>query len=162
MIIEDRMEKMERELARATRDNRRLLAGLIIVFGLAVTVWILAPGMTILAGHRAPKEIHSTKFILEDANGKSRAELGMTEDGPVFRLKDQNGKDRALLYIHDKVGLTLNDENGKTRLALGVIQNAPCLFFFDTNDESRISLTVLKEGPFLGLYDEKHQRLPIR
>jgi hypothetical protein len=64
----------------------------------------------------AIKEIRAGKFILEDAKGKVRAVLAMTEDAPGLLLSDENGKPRAMLDLtKDWPGLALFDEKGEHR-----------------------------------------------
>jgi hypothetical protein len=111
----------------------------------------------------ASKELRANSFILEDANGRVRASLGMSEDGPVLRLNNENGDMGAALYLHDKSGLSLFDKSGNTRAFLGVVKNAPVLFLFDENGKARARLFFTKEtGPGLSLYDAKGQLVPIR
>ena len=70
---------------------------------------------------------------------------------------------RAALYLHDKAGLSLFDENGKTRAFLGVVQNVPIMFLYDETGNARAQLFFSdKTGPGLFLFDEKHNRLPIK
>lgn len=84
MTIEERLEKLERELSRVNQ----------------------AVGGTF-------NELRAYKFVLEDENGKSRAVIGVSKDGPALRLLDENGKPRVELSIwKDGPGLVLLDENG--------------------------------------------------
>jgi len=68
-----------------------------------------------LAGARAGgNEIRANRFVLEDENGKSRAELLTTKLGSALKLSDEAGNRRAMLFV-DKDGprLSLCDEKGK-------------------------------------------------
>ena len=38
------------------------------------------------------KEVRANRFILEDENGKPRAELSMEKDGPCLHLFDKNSR----------------------------------------------------------------------
>jgi hypothetical protein len=164
MITEERLEKLERGLNRANRRNHWFLVGMGLCLLIVVVVCVFGlPAMTAQAAGAAPKEIRATNFILEDADGKTRAGLVMSEDGPVLRLNDEKGNMRAALYVHDKAGLSLFDENGKTRAFLGVVQNVPIMFLYDETGNARAQLFFSdKTGPGLFLFDEKHNRLPIK
>ena len=136
MTTDERIENLEKGLATARRLNRWLLAAV----GLALGAWILtgsigpttagAPG-----GAAAVKEVRANTFIVEDANGKTRAKLAMVgADGPVLVLADENGKVRAMLSVDEAgPGLDLRDENGKPRALLGVTKDGPGLDLLDEN-----------------------------
>ena len=64
MTTEERLEKVERELA---------------------AVYALGVGAV-------PKTIRAKEFILEDENGKRRAGLRVLKDGPGLYLYDEDGK----------------------------------------------------------------------
>ena len=101
---------------------------------------------------------------LFDKNGKTRAALSLFEDEPRLALRDENGKERVGLSV-DKDGpfLSLSDENGKSRAWLAVTKYGQGLSLYDEKREIRAWLGVikdgqslgLKDGPSLGLYDEK-------
>jgi len=164
MSIEKRLETLERDLSRANRRNRLLLGAMGLGLGIAVLIW--AAGLRTAAAQTsgtALKEVHANRFILDDGNGRTRAELYMTEDGPMLRLYNENKKSRAVLYIHgNQAGLGFKDENDKLRSFLGVGMNVPMLTLYDENEKPRAMFNVLKTGPYLGLTDEKGKPLPIR
>ena len=122
MTIEERLENMERELGRVKRRNRWLLGAILLVAG-----GLIVPGMFETTAVRAraqgvktAKEIRANKFVLEDENGKRRAELGVFEDGPRLTMYDKNGKPRAGPgVLKDGPSLVLGDENGKIRFVAG-------------------------------------------
>jgi hypothetical protein len=164
MTTEDRLENMEAELKRARGRIRWVLAlaGLCLVS--TVVVYGLGRArMTAHASEGTSKEIHANNFVLEDANGKPRASLGMDDDGVVLRLRYGNGNIGAALCLHeDKVVLSLSDNNGKPRAVLGLAQKMPLLCLYDEKEEARATLAVLADGPHLALRDEKGEPLPIR
>jgi len=164
MTTEERLEKLERELNRASRRKCWLLVGMGLCFVIVLIACVFRlTAMTAQAAGAVPKEIRAANFILEDGKGKTRASLGMSEDGPVLRLNDEKGNMRAALYVHDKAGLNLFDEKNKTRAFLGVVQNVPILFLYDETGNARTQLFFSdKTGPGLFLFDEKHNRLPIK
>lgn len=134
MTIEERVEKLEKELSRANRRNRGLLAGAALCLGIAVVAWVFRP-QTLLAQNAAnrPKEVHANRFVLEDDKGKTHAELSMVNGGP---------------------GLILTDEKGNTRIGLSVLKDEPRLDLSDEKGKTRASLFVVKDGPHLTLSDE--------
>jgi hypothetical protein len=164
MTTEERLEKLELELRRAKGRFRWLLAvaGLCLVS--VVFVYSLGRArMTAHASESAPKEVRATNFVLEDGKGKTRASLGMDEDGLELRLKYGNGNIGAALCLHDeKVVLSLSDDNGKPRAVLGLAQKMPLLCLYDEKEVPRATLAVLADGPHLVLRDEKGNPTPIR
>lgn len=168
MTTDERLEKLERELSRARTRFRWLVVGaglcvmsvaVIYAFGQYQTTFTpRAPRAT-----EASKELRATNFVLEDANGKPRASLGMDEDGVVLRLRYENGNIGAALCLHDeKMVLSLSDNNGKQRAVLGVSLNMSILSLYDEKEEARATLAVLADGPHLVLRDEKGKPLPIK
>jgi hypothetical protein len=164
MTTEERLEKLEWGQNRAKRINRWLLAGIGLCFVVMVVVGLL--GLTAApaqATGEKPKKVHATNYVLEDNDGKTRAQFFMSEDGPVLRLNDEKGNIRAALYVHEKAGLSLYDENGKMRVAIGVVQKMPVLFFYDEADNARVKLYYSeKTGPGVSLEDDKGNRLPLK
>ena len=160
MTTEERFEKLERELAHAKRRNRWLmLAGLSLALGLCASLWAIAGGAGTAqaqVGEKAEKIIRANKFILEDADGKTRAVLVVFNDEPRLLLSDKKGKTRVFLamFKNDPV-LCLRDEKGKTRAFLDVNKYGPGLSLLDEKGKTRATLAVLKSGPMLRLYDEK-------
>jgi len=133
------------------------LVSVVVVYGLGLT------RMTARASGDSSKEVRANNFVLEDGNGKTRASLGMDEDGLELRLKYKNGNIGAALCLHDdKVVLSLSDNNGKPRAVLGLTQKLPLLCLYDEREEPRATLAVLADGPHLVLRDEKGNPLPIR
>jgi hypothetical protein len=87
------------------------------------------------------KEIRANKFVLEDENGKIRAEL--------YAAKDKGG------------GLSLYDENGKLRAVLGAGKEGTALVLMDDKPVARIALGAgtNKDEPSLSLRDEKGEEI---
>ena len=173
MTIEERMTRLERK-------NRRLTLALVLT-GLAA---ILAVGVGMAAPVAVPDEVKAHKFTLVDADGKTRAELGLNTgpNGPGLKLFDENGNMRVGLgLLPDGPNLTLRDENGKTRVSLNVTKDSICssilslsgengrtgaalstdgLLLTDANGKMRAMLAVGKDGdPALGIYDARQQSL---
>jgi len=165
MTTDERLEKLERELSRVRARFRLLVigAGLCLASAAAIQAYSQLTLKPRPAATDISEEIRARNFVLEDANGKPRASLGMDEDGLELRLKYGNGNIGAALCLHDnKVVLSLSDNNGKPRAVLGLTQKMPVLCLYDEREEPRATLAVLADGPHLVLRDEKGSPLPIR
>ena len=138
MTNEQRLEKLERELLRAKRQNRWLLVWAILTLALIV-VWVWSthkPGSETALSQDAGAGlniIRANAFILEDRNSKPIAKL----------FTDKGGS-----------GLILCNESGKPRVGLGILNDGPSVGLYDENDKLRVILTAGKTGPGLALYDE--------
>ena len=96
MTTEERMEKLERELARAKRRNRWLAVVLLTIGATALAVTALsAPSIpTALAEAGGPvNEVRASRFVLVDETGKTRAGLAVDKDGPGLGLVDEKGEE---------------------------------------------------------------------
>jgi hypothetical protein len=136
MTTEERLENLEKELARAKRRNRWLLAAVLLGAGVVIlaAAWIGTPEKVLAENAaKAPTIIRANVFIVEDENGKPQAILKAEKEGP---------------------GLWMYDENGKTRAMLSVFKNGPMLWFYDEKETPRAGLSAGKEGPMLHLIDE--------
>ena len=79
MTTEERLKKLERDLAATQRRNRWMLGGIsLLILGC----------LTIAATPGGNRTIRAKEFILEDANGKTRASLNMLENLPRLCLAD--------------------------------------------------------------------------
>jgi hypothetical protein len=180
MTTEERLEKLERELAVAKRCNRRLLTFVAMTIGGLALVWTLTKTTSAAYAQEVEavqKVVRANSFALVDENGKTRAMLGTTKDGTMLSLLDENGVLRAGLGVlkngseltlfgengNKRAGLSVNrygpglalyDENGKNRAMLVVAENQPGLTLSDENGKPRAILGVFKSGPVLGLRDE--------
>jgi hypothetical protein len=153
MSTDERLEKIEGQLARVRWFNRILIAGIVLFLG----VWLILKsfGPDTAWAQSGGEEIRAKKFVLEDENGKMRATLAMAENGPMLSLSDENGKIRAALKVADgKPSLSLHDVDGKERASLMVGTLGPYLTLYDENDMLRADLSVGKGSSNLSLSDE--------
>jgi len=143
MDTEERLEKLERELLAEKRRNRWLLVavGLGVVGVLAWTLATITPTAQAQGANTGPKEIRANAFIVEDETGKSRAWLGVDENGPKLSLLDATGKPPAELgATKPGPGLLLQDENGNPRAMLSVgPRDGPTLLLLDANGKTILS-----------------------
>ena len=158
MTIEERLEKMEKEMRRQKRCNRWLLGAVLLVAGGLVVpaVFETTASRARAQGVGTVKEIRANKILLEDQKGMVRAGLDIGSDGRFLALLDENGKGRAVLDVtKDGPRLLLLDANSKTRAELTVVKDFPNLKLNDENGKTRGGLGVGKDGPFLALCDER-------
>lgn len=145
MTTEERLEKLERKYQ-----------SLLFVAGSLFTVLLAA----VLSG-AAPREdvkdeVRARMFTVVDADGKTRAALGLFEGIPGLGLSDENGKTRFRLVTSKGFsGLVMTDENGKPRASLSLSKEGPIFGLSDKNGKQRACLGVLEEGSGIELFDEK-------
>jgi hypothetical protein len=97
-----------------------------------LTVLCLAP-MALAQCSKDRDTVRARAFIVEDADGKTRASFGFDEEGARLRLFDDRRIRRASLSL---------GENGE-----------PGLVFFDAADRPQAIVEVTKAGPSLVLLD---------
>ena len=156
MTTEERLAKVERELARAKRRSRWLLAALGLGLGALALVWASAANVPKAEAQGAAdgRTVLAERFELVNAQSKVRAYLEMAKDGPMLCLADAAGRPRAMLAVREGgPGLALFDENGKSRATLFALKDGPRLALFDENGKSRAALVVDKDGVVLSLFD---------
>jgi len=155
---------MEQDLRRVKLRNRWLLGAIVLVVGglIVLLVFETTAFRARAQGAGTAKEIRARSIIIEDENGKRRAELDAgglalwNKKGGAsawlingnLSLFDENGKGRAELYAAE--GLMLEKDK-----AITMLDAARGLRLLDENYTLRIKLVVVKDGPELALYDEK-------
>lgn len=118
MTTEERLEKLEKELAKAKRKSRLMLVAAVMTVA----------GMFLLGaeGDQSPMVIRAQSFAVVDQNGNALAILGLGTDGqPGLFLYDQNSHVRGGLTVAENGVSTLGiyDQNGSPRAVLGVDKN---------------------------------------
>jgi hypothetical protein len=140
--LDERVVKLEQELAVAKRSNQfmMILFLLLIVLGFAVN-WKISKAY-VQAVHPV---VRAQQFLLVDENGKRRAGLTVNQMGAGLFFLDENGKPRAMLGMEDKAapGLIFGMED----------KAGPALLLADENGKPRAWLSVSKDGPGMGLLD---------
>ena len=153
MTTDERLEKVEGQLARVRWFNRCLIGCIALSLG----AWFILKtfGTETAWAQSGPKEIRANKFALEDENGKTRAQLAMAKGEPELALFDENGKQRAGLGLGTGgPGLRLSDENGKARAGLFILKVGPFLVLTDENGKTRANLSEINNEVYLSLNDE--------
>lgn len=158
MTTDERIEKVESQLARMRWCNRCLIGCIVLSVGVWFIMKTLAPETA--WAQSGAKAIQATRFIVEDENGKPRAELSMGKQGPQLAMWNENGKPRIYLGVND-LGkwLSLWDENGTHRGSLAVRQDGPAVTLNDENGKPRARVRVLKDGPQFLLTDENDKTI---
>jgi hypothetical protein len=159
MTTEERLERLEVELATAKRSICRLIIGAGLVLGI-FTLFVAVRAMTGIAYSQAEgntaKVIRAKSFVVVDDQGRIRALLSVIKTGSGLALYDESGKVRARLDVNEDFPLlTLHDEKGTPRAVLDVTKYGPELSFHDEKGTPRASLDVLEDRPLLSLNNDK-------
>ncbi|MHB1936161.1 MAG: hypothetical protein ACYCOR_06220 [Acidobacteriaceae bacterium] len=83
-------EKIVERLQKLEHDNRRLKA-------IALTALLLPGALLLLGGARATRTITANKFVLQDAQGQTRAVLQSSSIGTTLTYLDVTGRKRMVL-----------------------------------------------------------------
>jgi hypothetical protein len=144
-LLVERVSQLEKQNRRFKRLGTLLL--------------VLLGGLTLVAAQERGKgqTIEADRFLLKDANGRIRADLGLDKNGGVrLLLNDENEKQRLnAAAFSEGPGLALFDENGAVRFSVSQSSRGPSLVFNDENQKPRSVMRLFKEGPGLAFLDEK-------
>ena len=89
--VEERLERLERELRVEKRRTRSLLVAVALAAVGVVFAWSLA-NTTATAQAQGPKVIRANQFVLDDEKGRPRVWLFVDRNGPRMAMLDENGK----------------------------------------------------------------------
>lgn len=118
--LSQRLDRLEREIRWWRRLGTVVVSTLVLAFLLGAT------------GQKVADEVRAKLFVLVDVDGKDRAALVVTADGPVLALYDRDGKFRADLAVTAAgSALALRDRDGAPRAMLGVPTGGPALGLYD-------------------------------
>ena len=138
-----RVERLER----AQRLWRRVAAG--AVLGLAA--------VALMGQKPAPRIVEAERFILRDAAGRVRAELGVDSEASVaLRFRDADSMPRLSIGTENGASVVvLNEQGGKVRAGLVTLSHgAPALTLYDPNGKTRAELALARDGaPALTITD---------
>lgn len=113
-------------------------------------------GMVRAAGN----EVTTTKLVLTDAAGGTRAILSVVEGfGPSLVLYGENGKaGAAVAFPPEGPTIALYDRNGQLRTRLAAIEGSgPSLVLSDAKRRPRVQLSTVGEVPQLILLNDAGQ-----
>ncbi len=134
------MQAVLERLERLERQNRwfKRMGGLALI---AVSVLILM-GQSASKGH----VVEAQRFIVRDAEGLVRAELGLSDGATVLKLYGQRGTTQARLDTGTGGGqLELRDDSGKAYSGLWA-GSAGAMVYAHDQDDNEIFLGSLKTG----------------
>lgn len=102
--------------------------------------------------------VEAQKFVLKDAAGRVRVELGPndTDKSITLRFRDEIGTPRLTLGVeNDSALLVLGDKTGRPRVgAVTLADGVPGLTFYDATGRSRAELGLARDGdPSVSLLD---------
>jgi len=148
--MKDELGDILKRVERLERENRGLKrAGFLTLVGFAAIV---------LMGQAAPKSrtVEAEKFVLKDASGKVRAEMGPRDDLMGLSIYDENGKRRGIFAVRpDGWGeLGFLDQDEKYRATLKAQDDQVVLLFSDAKGGNAMLLTA-GGSPILSLADKK-------
>lgn len=135
-----------------------------ILLLLAVCFW-LGSGVLSTADSEdkaIPSEIRARRFVVVDANGNERGELGMLPSGqPALRIWDERKTIVGTLEI-DQAGMprfAFEKSSGEPLLELGVLDGEhPVLVLSDADGNRRLGIVVGKPGSVdIALYDTQQR-----
>jgi len=122
VTTEERLKKLEKELA----EGRRLTGWMLGALGLSLGAWVaigaFKPGTARAQPARAAlKEVRANRFIVMNDKGEATAMLFASDDTVGLSITSQKDKIRALFGIgKDGCGVYLYDEKGEARARLAV------------------------------------------
>jgi hypothetical protein len=121
---------------------------------------VLLGGVTLVAAQERGnlRTVEAERFLLKDANGRVRADLGIDKDKNSARLllSDENEKVRLNVSVFPEgPGIAMFDENGAIRYTVSQSVRGPSMVFNDENQKPRAMMRISKEGPVLTFLDDK-------
>jgi hypothetical protein len=155
MMNEPTMEALVERLNRLERENQRWR------WLVTVTLAVMALGVVLVqtTSAKVGKVLEAERFVLRDADGTSRAELGVMDGASILLLNDKDGKPGVALSVLPDGPRTVSllDKDGKIRSVLTARADGDSgLRLFDKNRMHRASLDVKADGrPILRLAPEK-------
>jgi hypothetical protein len=162
-------------IARLERANRRLKQGAIVFLVMIASAGLMAqtrqsaPAASQRPKGRAaapapaapagPTAVEAQGFILKDANGKVRAELGLTGGTPSLKFRDESGSALVSLSLNEGPGgpvLLLSDPQHHASVALSVLEKAgPQLSLTGERADIQLRMGVSPDGTTLELSDKE-------
>jgi hypothetical protein len=147
--LSNRVEKLEQE----NRRLKRIGLAAAVVMGLAALLGQARP---------QPKEIKAQSFVVVDEQDRTRATLGLDDDGVGLTLRDAAGRPVAQLQVAktpDKAALYMRDPKESSGVELAMTMNGPVLHLADkTGPRVRLATNELN-APLAAVYDAEGKKL---
>jgi hypothetical protein len=130
------------------KKNRRLKSiGLLILLGIGAALT--------MAQTRAVRSLEGRKFVLKDAKGKRRAELGFFPERPELVFYDAEGARQVSIGVGaDGPGLVIMGPRDERSAVLAQTAAGPALSMHAASGARRLNLSVTRQGPTVGLLTE--------
>lgn len=163
-------------IGRLERENRRFKRGAIVFLVMIASVGLMAqtrqsapasgqkpkartPAAPAAAAAPAgPTAVEAQGFILKDANGKVRAELGLAGGSPSLKFRDESGSALVSLSLNEGPAgpvLLLSDPQHHASVALSVLEKAgPQLSLTGERADIQLRMGVTPDGTALELSDK--------
>ena len=150
MRIVERIASIEHRLQQAERRERRWR-----LTSVAITI-----GVTLLVvSGQAPRArvVEAETFVVRDANGHARAQLGINDSEPGLTLFDTDGRLRAAIAV-EPAGpiLSFFNGDGNPRAVVGERGDTAFVILRDAEGAPRAAMAIQADGsPSLYLLDDK-------
>ena len=158
MMNQPTIEAVVRRMEAVERENRRWQWMVTVGLGVIAAVVVLGQGIP----GRVGKVLVAEKFVLQDRDGRSRAELGFLNGASVLVLNDSEGRPGVALSVlpNGPRRVSLSDKKGRIRSVLTAsVDGDSGLRLFDQNLMHRASLDVMSDGrPILRLADKEMKK----
>jgi len=146
------LDELRLGVARLQRQNR-WLAVFSALIGLGLVVSIISPDRVTSSRHFELRDDRNRQrgmwrvrddrpsLVLQDRNGRWRANLMIDDDGPLLSLLGPRGKPSiALSSQRSEAYFAIYDEQGRLRLQISVSEDGPRMEFFDQDGEAILTL----------------------
>lgn len=151
MTTDERLRKLEGQLARVRLFNRCLIA----CIGLSLGLWFFwrSFGPETAWAQSVTRVVRANRFVLEDDNAKPRAEFSMGATGPVLMMLAENRAAAIVLSVtKEGQSLVLTDRSGNGA-SLGVSDGRPSLMLRNQKDRTGIDLIASQGQRELAMYE---------
>jgi hypothetical protein len=143
------IEAMALRLKRLELQHRRLKqTGMVALLMMGAVLW--------MGQAKVIRPVEATKFILRNAKGKKRAELGVQLDGPALVIYDDKEKPSLSVGIlEDGPGLVFWNSDEKKIASFTNTLTGPVITLGDAMGNRRLNMSVTDQGPAIGLLGPK-------
>lgn len=139
-------------VSRLERQNRFLLRLALLFLFATGAILVMGQGKAAkVPAVKAVKTLEAGKFVLQDGQGRRRAELGLFAERPSLVFYDASDKARISVGLDSEgAGLVLYDDQTRKTASLNSTPAGPVLTLFQEGAK-RLNLSIAGQGPALGL-----------